>query len=400
MNIVPEIAALVPDMKTWRHHLHAHPETAFEETATSAFVADKLRSFGLEVHTGLATSGVVGVLHGAGNGNAIGLRADLDALHVLERTGVAHASRHEGKMHACGHDGHTTMLLGAAAALARKKHLAGTVYFIFQPAEENEGGGRVMVEEGLFDRFPMHAVYGMHNWPRKPLGTFAMRAGPLMGAYDIFEIIVTGKGAHAAMAYTGKDPMLFAAHTINALQTIVARNLHPLDAGVVSVTQVHGGDTWNVIPQEVVLRGTVRTFKREVQDLIEERMRGIVAGVAATFDMTATLRYERRYPATVNAATETQHAIAAASAVVGAEHVDTDPTPEMGSEDFAFMLQKKPGCYVWLGAGTGADTPNIHSPHYDFNDDALSIGASYWVTLAEQQLGTLRTPLPRGEGQG
>jgi amidohydrolase len=388
MRIVPEISALVPDMKTWRHHLHAHPETAFEETATSAFVAEKLRSFGLEVHTGLAKTGLVGVLRGDGNGDAIGLRADLDALHILERSGVAHASRNEGRMHACGHDGHTTMLLGAAAALARKKHLAGTVYFIFQPAEENEGGGRVMVEEGLFDRFPMRAVYGMHNWPRKPLGTFALRAGPLMGAYDIFEIIVTGKGAHAAMAYTGKDPMLFAAHTINALQTIVARNLHPLDAGVVSVTQVHGGDTWNVIPQEVVLRGTVRTFKREVQDLIEERMKAIVAGVAATFDMTATLRYERRYPATVNAATETQHAIAAAAAVVGAEHVDTDPTPEMGSEDFAFMLQKKPGCYVWLGAGTGPDTPNIHSPQYDFNDDALAIGASYWVTLAEQQLGS------------
>jgi amidohydrolase len=388
MNIVPEIAALGPDMKTWRHHLHAHPETAFEETATSVFVAEKLRSFGLEVHTGMAKTGVVAVLHGAGSANAIGLRADLDALHVQERTGVAHASRYEGRMHACGHDGHTTMLLGAAAALARRKHLAGTVYFIFQPAEENEGGGRVMVEEGLFDRFPMGAVYGMHNWPRKPLGTFAMRAGPLMGAYDIFEIIVTGKGAHAAMAYTGKDPMLFAAHTINALQTIVARNLHPLDAGVVSVTQVHGGDTWNVIPQEVVLRGTVRTFKREVQDLIEERMKAIVAGVAATFDMTATLRYERRYPATVNAALETQHAIAAASAVVGAGQVDTDPTPEMGSEDFAFMLQQKPGCYVWLGAGTGPDTPNIHSPHYDFNDDALAIGASYWVTLAEQRLGT------------
>src|SRR5450631_1980357 len=387
MRIVPEIGSLVPDMKTWRHHLHAHPETAFEETATSAFVADKLRSFGLEVHTGLAKTGVVGVLRGGSNGDAIGLRADLDALHVHERTGVAYASRHEGKMHACGHDGHTTMLLGAAAVLARKKHLAGTVYFIFQPAEENEGGGRVMVEEGLFDRFPMRAVYGMHNWPRKPLGSFAMRVGPLMGAYDIFEIIVTGKGAHAAMPYTGKDPMLFVAQVINALQTIVARNLHPLDAGVVSVTQVHGGDTWNVIPQEVVLRGTVRTFKPEVQDLIEQRMRTIVAGVAATFDMTATLRYERRYPATVNAATETQNAIAAASAVVGAEHVDTDPTPEMGSEDFAFMLQKKPGCYVWLGAGTGADTPNIHSPHYDFNDDALSIGASYWVTLAEQQVG-------------
>src|SRR5205814_1930719 len=213
-----------------------------------------------------------------------------------------------------------------------------------------------------------------------------MRVGPLMGAYDIFEIVVTGKGAHAAMAYTGKDPMLFAAHTINALQTIVARNLHPLDAGVVSVTQVHGGDTWNVIPQEVVLRGTVRSFKREVQDLIEERMRGIVAGVAATFDMAATVRYERRYPATVNSEAETEHAVAAAGAVVGSANVETNPTPEMASEDFAFMLQARPGCYVWLGAGNGGDTPNIHSPQYDFNDDVLPIGASYWVTLAEQQL--------------
>jgi len=386
MNIIPEVAALLPDMTSWRHHLHAHPETAFEETATSAFVAEKLRAFGLEVHTGLAKTGVVGVLRGRDNDDAIGLRADLDALHVLERSGVAYSSRHEGRMHACGHDGHTTMLLGAAAALARKQSLSGTVYFIFQPAEENEGGGRVMVEEGLFDRFPMRAVYGMHNWPRKPLGTFAMRSGPLMGAYDIFEIVVTGKGAHAAMPYAGKDPMLFAAHAINALQTIVARNLHPLDAGVVSVTQVHGGDTWNVIPQEVVLRGTVRTFRRDVQDLIEARMRKIVDGVAATFEMTATLRYERRYPATVNSAAEMQHALAAASAVVGAEHVDTDPVPEMGSEDFAFMLEKKPGCYVWLGAGDDADTPNIHSPFYDFNDAALPYGAAFFVRAVETKL--------------
>jgi amidohydrolase len=387
MNIPPEVAAIVPEMKEWRHHIHAHPETAFEEEATAALVAEKLESFGLEVHRGLAKTGVVGVLRQGHGGSAIGLRADLDALHILERSGVPYASRHNGRMHACGHDGHTTMLLGAARALSRRRKLDGTVYFIFQPAEENEGGGRVMVEQGLFERFPMRAVYGMHNWPRMAAGTFAMRAGPLMGAYDVFEIVATGKGAHAAMAYMGKDPMMFAAHCISALQTIVARNLHPQDAGVVTVTQVHGGDTWNVIPQEVVLRGTVRSFKREVQDLIEERMRGIVAGVAATFDMTATVRYERRYPATVNSEAETRHAVAAASTVVGEANVDTNPTPEMGSEDFAFMLQAKPGCYVWLGAGSGAETPNIHSPQYDFNDAVLPIGASYWVTLAEQQLG-------------
>ena len=387
MNIRPEIAALVPEMMQWRHHIHAHPETAFEEVETSRFVADKLRSFGLEVHTGLAKTGVVGVLRGDNGNSAIGLRADLDALHVREASGLAYASRREGRMHACGHDGHTAMLLGAAKALAQSGPLAETVYFIFQPAEENEGGGRVMVEEGLFDRFPMSAVYGMHNWPRRPLGSFAMRAGPLMAAYDVFEIVATGKGAHAAMAYTGKDPMLFAAHAINALQTIVSRNLHPLDAGVVTVTQVHGGDTWNVIPEEVVMRGTVRSFKRDVQDLIERRMRTIVAGVAATFEMSATVRYERRYPATVNAEVETRKAIAAAAAVVGPDNVDADPTPEMGSEDFAFMLDARPGCYVWLGAGRGPDTPNIHSPHYDFNDEALAIGASYWVILAEQEAG-------------
>ena len=386
MNIVPEVASLNTEMRDWRHHIHAHPETAFEETATSAFVAGKLEAIGLDVHTGLAKTGVVGVLRCGGSSDAIGLRADMDALHIAERSGVAYASRHEGRMHACGHDGHTAMLLGAAKALARRRRFDGTVYFIFQPAEENEGGGRVMVEEGLFDKFPMRAVYGMHNWPGKPIGSFAMRPGPLMGAYDVFEIVATGKGAHAAMAYMGKDPMLFVAQAINALQTIVARNLHPLAAGVVSVTQVHGGDTWNVIPQEVVLRGTVRTFDPAVQDLIEQRMRTIVAGVAATFEMSATVRYERRYPATVNAENETRHALAAATAVVGAEHVETDPTPEMGSEDFAFMLQAKPGCYVWLGAGSGPDTHNIHSPHYDFNDRALAIGASYWVTLVEQQL--------------
>src|SRR5579862_243391 len=386
MNIVPEIAAIDTQMREWRHHLHAHPETAFEEDATSTFVAEKLHGLGLEVHAGLAKTGVVSVLRN-GNGNrAIGLRADLDALHIHEQSGVPYASRNPGRMHACGHDGHTAMLLGAASALAKRRSFDGTLYFIFQPAEENEGGGRVMVEEGLFDRFPMRAVYGMHNWPRLAAGKFAMRAGPLMGAYDVFEIVATGKGAHAAMAYQGKDPMLFAAHAINALQTVVSRNLHPQDAGVISVTQVHAGDTWNVIPESIVLRGTVRTFKPDVQDLIERRMKTLEIGRAAMFEMRATLRYERRYPATVNSEEETRHAAHAAVSVVGKDNVDTNPTPEMGSEDFAFMLQRTPGCYVWLGAGQGEDTPNIHNPHYDFNDAVLAIGASYWVMLAEQEL--------------
>jgi amidohydrolase len=381
-----EILGLVPEMKTWRHHLHAHPETAFQETATSAFVADKLASFGLEVHTGLAKTGVVAVLRGGDGSDAIGLRADMDALDILEKSGVPHASTHAGKMHACGHDGHTTMLLGAARALSRRKSIEGTVYFIFQPAEENEGGGRVMVEEGLFDRFPMRAVYGMHNWPQLPVGSIALREGPLMGAFDVFEIKITGRGGHAAMPHLARDPMQFAAHLVNALQTIVSRNIHPLEAGVVSVTQIHGGDTWNVIPQEVVLRGTVRSFKPEVQELIEQRMHAIVEGLGITFGMRATLDYQRRYPATVNSPAETQHAIEAAAALLGRENVDTNPTPTMGSEDFAFMLQAKPGCYIWLGTGRGPETPNLHHPQYDFNDDALALGAAYWVTLAEQQL--------------
>ena len=386
MPVINRIASFHKDMTAWRHDIHSHPETAFEEVRTADVVAEKLKSFGLEVHRGLAKTGVVGVLRAGNSKRAIGLRADMDALDVHETNEFDHKSTIPGKMHACGHDGHTVMLLGAAKYLAETKNFDGTVYFIFQPAEENEGGGRVMVEEGLFERFPMEAVYGMHNWPELPLGKMALRAGPLMGAYYIFEIVATGRGAHAAMPHLGRDPMPFAAHVINALQTIVSRNLHPLEAGVVSVTQVHGGDTWNVIPQEVVLRGTVRSFLPAVQDLIERRMREIVDGLAATFDMTATLRYERRYPATINTEAETGHALAAASALLGSASIDTDPTPSMGSEDFAFMLQARPGCYVWLGGGRGPGTYNLHNPHYDFNDEALAIGAGYWVTLAESRL--------------
>ena len=390
MPVINRIASFHKDMTGWRHDIHSHPETAFEEVRTADVVAAKLESFGIEVHRGLAKTGVVGVLRSGKSGRAIGLRADMDALDVHETNSFDHKSTIPGKMHACGHDGHTVMLLGAAKYLAETKNFDGTVYFIFQPAEENEGGGRVMVEQGLFEKFPVRAVYGMHNWPTLPVGQFALRAGPLMGAFDIFEIVATGKGAHAAMPNLGRDPMLFASHAIGALQSIVSRNLHPLEAGVVSVTQVHAGDTWNVIPNEVVLRGTVRSFDRNVQDLIERRMRTIVEGIASTFEMTATVRYERRYPATVNSEAETAHALAAATAVVGRDKVDTDPMPSMGSEDFAFMLQAKPGCYVWIGTGKGPDTPNLHNPRYDFNDDAIAIGSSYWVALAEQQLPATR----------
>ena len=381
MNIVPEVASLNTEMCDWRHHIHAHPETAFEETATSAFVAGKLEAIGLDVHTGLAKTGVVGVLRCGSSGDAIGLRADMDALHIAERSGVAYASRHEGRMHACGHDGHTAMLLGAAKALARRRRFDGTVYFIFQPAEENEGGGRVMVEEGLFDKFPMRAVYGMHNWPNKPLGSFAMRPGPLMGAYDVFEIVATGKGAHAAMAYMGKDPMLFVAQAINALQTIVARNLHPLAAGVVSVTQVHGGDTWNVIPERVVMRGTTRSFDPAVRDSLEPTIRRIAEGVCAALGATVAMHYERRYPPTVNSADETELAAATAAGLVGIENVRRDMLPCMGAEDFGWFLEKRPGAYIWIG--NGAVGRPVHSPHYEFNDEILSLGASYWARLAE-----------------
>lgn len=378
-------AALHPEMTAWRRDLHAHPETAFEEHRTSAFVADKLKSFGVEVVSGLAGTGVVGILKGKRDGSrSIGLRADMDALQIYEETNKPYASKVEGKMHACGHDGHTTMLLGAAKALAETRDFAGTAYFIFQPAEENEGGGRVMVEQGLFDHFPVEAVYGMHNWPGLPKGHVGVKAGPMMAAYDIFELTVTGHGAHGAMPHQGIDPVVCGAQIVMALQTIASRNVDPLESVVVSVTQIHGGDAWNVIPEHVTLRGTVRSFKPEVQDLAEANIGRIAKGIAAGLGAEVELRYERRYPATVNSEAETQHVAQVAAAVVGPEKVIERITPSMGSEDFAFMLEKRPGSYVWLGAGE--DQPNLHSPHYDFNDDILPIGASYWARLVEETL--------------
>jgi len=373
------------DMLAWRRDIHATPETAFEEHRTANIVANALALMGIEVHRGLATTGVVGTLRN-GEGPSIALRADLDALNMQELGSAAHASQCAGKMHACGHDGHTAMLLGAAAHLARCKPFRGTVHFIFQPAEENEGGGRVMVEEGLFERFPTDAVYGMHNIPALPRGKFAIRTGTMTAFLDNYEIVVTGKGSHGAQPQNGTDPVVVAAQLVMALQTIVSRRTDPIDSAVVSVTQIHGGDTWNVIPQAVVLRGTVRTLSNEVRERTKAAMAQICEGVGATHGARITLDYRPGYPGVVNTPAETSAAVAAATKLVGAQNVEPNARPAMGSEDFAFMLEKRPGAYIAIGAGEGPGDPPLHNPYYDFNDNILPLGAAYWVALVEQQL--------------
>jgi hippurate hydrolase len=387
MAIINRIGDFQDEMTAWRRDLHAHPEIGFEETRTAAFVADKLHGFGFdEVHTGIAKTGVVGVLK-AGNGlETIGLRADMDALPIQEATGRPYASTVPGKMHACGHDGHTTMLLGAARYLAETRNFDGTVYFIFQPAEELEGGGRVMVEEGLFDRFPASRVFGLHNWPRAPLGAFGMRPGPIMAAADRVEIKVIGRGGHGAMPHLCRDPVVAAAQIVVALQVIVGRNVDPVAQGVVSITQFHGGEADNVIPQEATLRGTCRSFAPEVRDLLERRIDEIARGVAAAHQVAVKVTYVRGYPATVNTEAEVGLAADAAADVTGEERVDRAVAPVMGAEDFAYMLERKPGAYVFMGGGGDDDAPMLHSPDYDFNDEALPYGASYWARLVERQL--------------
>jgi amidohydrolase len=389
MPIINRIADFHADLTAWRRDLHAHPETAFEEFRTSDIVATKLEAFGIEVHRGLAGTGVVGTLHGAGGsdrGRSIGLRADMDALNMDEANSFDHASRIPGKMHGCGHDGHTTMLLGAARYLAETRNFDGTVHFIFQPAEEGKGGAQRMVEEGLFDRFPCEQVYGMHNWPELPTGTIAVRIGPIMAAADQFEIRVAGHGAHGAMPHHGIDPVVVAAQIVTAAQTLVSRNTDPLDAAVVSFTQIHGGSTFNVIPVEVILAGTVRTLRLEVQDRIEAGLRRIATGVAAAMGADADMMYRRNYPATVNTAAETDFVEQVAARVVGPAHVIRDPLPSMGAEDFSFMLRERPGSYIWIGQGGGPNSCMIHNPRYDFNDEILPVGASYWATLVEAAL--------------
>ncbi len=390
MSIVPQIQQWHEELTGWRRDLHAHPQTAFEETYASEFIAARMEEAGVKIHRGLAKTGLVGTLEGSrpsgGSLSTIGLRADIDALDLQEQNDVPYKSVFPGKMHACGHDGHMTMLLGAMKYLALTRNFSGSVQFIFQPAEENEGGGRVMVEEGLFREFPVDAVFGMHNWPGMPVGEFAIASGPVMAAYDVFTITVRGKGTHGAMPHLGIDPIVAASHIVTALQTIVSRNTSALDQAVLSVTQIHAGHTWNVIPGEVVLHGTTRSFRKEVQDTLEPRIKQIIEGVASALAATAELKYERRYPATVNTEQETQWSAEAACAVVGPKNVSRDPQPCMASEDFAYMLQERPGAYLWMGNGPSDHDCMLHNPRYDFNDEAIAIGASYWVRLVETLL--------------
>jgi hippurate hydrolase len=381
LSFLPELIAL-------RRDIHAHPELAFDETRTSEIVARELTRYGLEVHRGLAKTGVVGILRAGMSNRMIGLRADMDALPLEERNHFAHRSVHAGRMHACGHDGHTAMLLGAARCLAEHPDFDGGVVFIFQPAEEAEGGAAVMIEEGLFERFPVESVYGLHNWPGLPVGVMAVHTGPVMASTCRLEITVNAQGSHAAMPQQGVDAIVTASHLVTALQTVVARNLSPLDAAVVSVTQFHAGSAWNILPDEVVLRGTIRAFRADVQTTVEAAIVRLCQGVAASFGARIEVVFTPCYPPTINTAAEAAVCCRVAQTLLGRENVRTEAPPAMTAEDFSYMLQKKPGCYVWLGNGPGQGGCTLHNPNYDFNDAALAVGISYWVGLARAILGT------------
>ncbi|CAL94222.1 M20 aminoacylase family protein [Azoarcus olearius] len=386
MSIIDIVSPRLYNLKAIRRDLHAHPELAFAEHRTADVVARHLTSLGLEVHRGLGGTGVVGVVRGGRGLRAIGLRADMDALPITERNTFAHRSTVEACMHACGHDGHTTMLLGAAEVLAARPDFDGTVYLIFQPAEEGEGGARAMIEDGLFDRFPMESVFGMHNWPGMAAGSFAVHAGPVMASADRFDITVRGHGAHAAMPHLGTDPVTAAAALVQAVQTIVSRNLDPVVSAVVSITQFHAGEAYNAIPDRAELAGTVRAFSEQVQEAVEARLRTLCEGTAAAFGVEVEFEYRRGYPPTVNTAAEAALCADAARAVAGEGAVTTAAPPSMGAEDFAFFLQKKPGAYIWIGNGPGEGGCTLHNPHYDFNDDILPAGIGYWVELVRRLL--------------
>lgn len=390
MSVIESIRPRLAKLTEIRRDLHAHPELAFAEHRTADLIARHLEAAGIEVHRGLGRTGVVGVVRGGRSLRAIGLRADIDALPMQERNEFAHRSVHEGCMHACGHDGHATMLLGAAEALAARRDFDGTVYLIFQPAEEGEGGGLAMIEDGLFERFPMESVFGMHNWPGMPAGQFGVRSGPVMASADRFDIEVLGHGAHAAMPHLGADPVAAGAALVQAIQTIVSRTLDPIDSAVVSVTRFNAGEAYNVIPDRAQLGGTVRAFSEVVQDRVESALQRICDGIAAAFDVTVALDYRRGYPPTINSAAEAAVCAEVASGLVGSVNVATDARPSMGAEDFAYFLQRKPGCYVWIGNGAGEGGCMLHNPTYDFNDDIIATGVAYWVELVRKVLAPAR----------
>jgi hippurate hydrolase len=392
MKISNEIINVIPEVKDWRHDLHAHPELGYEEEWTSNFVSEKLESFGIEVHRGLGKTGVIGVLKGinanqSGGGNkAIGLRADMDALPMTEENDLSYKSKFDGRMHACGHDGHTAMLLGAAKVLSLKRDFDGTVYFIFQPAEEGGGGGLAMIEDGMFEHFPMDSVWGMHNWPGMEEGTVAIHKGSVMAAADRFEVTVNGSGGHAAMPQATNDPVLATTAIVQALQQIVSRKQSPLDAVVVSVTQINAGSGFNIIPQKVDFIGTIRTINSDTRISVHKQFTDICEATALAYGCVAEVSVIKGYPVTVNHVEESDKAIEIASGLFGAESVKTNLPPSMGAEDFAYMLEKKPGSYIWLGAGEGRSGCMLHNTKYDFNDNVLPLGISYWKELVKSEL--------------
>ncbi|NBQ87124.1 MAG: amidohydrolase [Betaproteobacteria bacterium] len=391
MKLLDSIVTQAAGIASVRRDIHAHPELCFQEVRTADVVAQKLTEWGIPIHRGMGTTGVVGIIKGGDSPRAIGLRADMDALPMQEFNTFAHASKHAGKMHACGHDGHTAMLLAAAQHLAKHRNFDGTVYLIFQPAEEGGGGAREMIKDGLFEKFPMEAVFGMHNWPGPQVGRFAVSAGPVMASSNEFRITIRGKGSHAALPHNGIDPVPIACQMVQAFQTIITRNKKPVDAGVISVTMLHAGEATNVVPDSCELRGTVRTFTIEVLDLIERRMKQVAEHVCAAHDAKCEFEFVRNYPPTVNSAAEAAFCREVMQGIVGAENVDVQE-PTMGAEDFSFMLQAKPGAYVFIANGDGTHREMghgggpcmLHNPSYDFNDDLIPLGATYWVRVAEE----------------
>jgi hippurate hydrolase len=400
MQLLEPILADAAEITALRRDLHAHPELCFEERRTADLIANALTAWGIPVHRGLGKTGVVGIVKNGTSSRAVGLRADIDALPMTEHNTFAHASRHAGRMHACGHDGHTAMLLAAAKHLSKHRNFDGTVYLVFQPAEEGGGGAREMVKDGLFEQFPMEAIFGAHNWPGMAVGQFGVKSGPVFASSNEFRIVVKGRGSHAALPHNGIDPVPVACQMVQAFQTIITRNKRPIDAGVISVTMIHAGEATNVVPDSCEIQGTVRTFMLEVLDLIEQRMKAVAEHTAAAFGASCEFEFHRNYPPTINHAAETEFVRGVLGEIVGPANV-LDFEPTMGAEDFSYFLLDKPGSYFVIGNGDGSHRGKyglghdagpcmLHNPRYDFNDELIPLGATMWVRLAERWLAAPR----------